>query len=96
MTLASQKVSNQSRFLVLVSGELNPQLIRCGDTQVMLQGTLYFRSSIYKDRTYWRCSNARSHDCKSRFQTKGNKILKPFLLHTHEITLPKDLKRQTL
>lgn len=25
------------------------------------------------------------YDCKARFQTKGNKIQKPFLLHTHPL-----------
>jgi hypothetical protein len=47
-------------------------------------------------RTYWRCSSARSHDCKARFQTQGAKILKPFLLHTHPIAdLKPNLKRLT-
>ncbi|XP_070506028.1 modifier of mdg4-like isoform X41 [Chironomus tepperi] len=64
---------------------LNPQLVRCGETQVLYQGVVFFRSSQYKDRTYWRCYSSRSHDCKARFQTKGDKILKPFLLHTHSI-----------
>jgi hypothetical protein len=76
--------------------DLNPMLVRCGDTQVLHQGVLYFRSSSYKDRTYWRCSSARSHDCKARFQTQGAKILKPFLLHTHPIAdLKPNLKRLT-
>lgn len=88
--------SNNSRILNLVSGTMNPQLTRFGDTQVIYQGVPYFRSSSYKDRTYWRCSCARSHDCKARFQTIGIKILKPYLLHTHDIASPKDVKRQTL
>lgn len=25
------------------------------------------------------------YDCKARFQTKGDKIQKPFLLHTHPL-----------
>lgn len=35
---------------------LNPQLIRCGrnQTQVIYQGVVFFRSSVYKDTVYWR------------------------------------------
>lgn len=109
---------------------LNPQLVRCGETQVLYQGVVFFRSSQYKvisfkflirllytDNllyfcfflgsyllevcytdikysinhkyltffSFHRCYSSRSHDCKARFQTKGDKILKPFLLHTHSI-----------
>lgn len=63
--------------------ELNPQLIKYGDTQVLYQGILYFRSSSYKGKTYWRCSNLRSHDCKARFQTMRSEIIKPYLVHNH-------------
>ncbi|CRK91971.1 CLUMA_CG005563, isoform L [Clunio marinus] len=77
-------------------GSLCPQLIRCGDTQVMYQGVVFFRSSSYKDRVYWRCNCSRSHDCKARFQTKGANILKPYLLHTHEIPSQKSGKRDNI
>ncbi|KAG5672372.1 hypothetical protein PVAND_002504 [Polypedilum vanderplanki] len=73
---------------------LNSQLQRCGETQVIYQGVLYFRSSHYKDRIYWRCSSARAHECKARFQTKGDKILKPFLLHTHPVTAYSFIKKE--
>lgn len=35
---------------------MNPQLIRCGrnQTQVIYQGVVFFRSSVYKDTVYWR------------------------------------------
>lgn len=62
---------------------LNPQLIKYGETQVLYQGILFFRSSSYKDKTYWRCSNTRTHDCKARFQTTGSQIIKPYLVHNH-------------
>jgi hypothetical protein len=34
-----------------------------------------------------RCHHARMYDCKARFQTKGGKIQKPFLLHTHPLDM---------
>lgn len=58
-------------------------LVKYGDNQVLHNGLLYFRSSTYKDKTYWRCVNSRSDCCKARFQTKGEKILKPDFTHTH-------------
>lgn len=58
-------------------------LVKYGDNQVLHNGLLYFRSSTYKDKIYWRCVNSRSHNCKARFQTTGEKILKPDFTHTH-------------
>lgn len=36
---------------------------------------------------FYRCHHARLYDCKARFQTKGEKIQKPYLLHTHPLDM---------
>lgn len=55
--------------------------------------TIYWRSVISLQNKFYlinifkssRCHHARLYDCKARFQTKGDKIQKPFLLHTHPL-----------
>lgn len=47
--------------------------------------TIKLSLNIFLINLFNRCHHARLYDCKARFQTKGDKIQKPFLLHTHPL-----------
>lgn len=55
-----------------------------------------FNTFLLKNIFNYRCHHARLYECKARFQTKGDKIQKPYLLHTHPLDVKTETKSETI